>query len=115
MQEKINEYFSKLCSEKFFKNDDETIIGKAKDVIQNLKDQIAYAKNKINELDELDVQLIVENSNQLIDEITHRYTNKEDVVLVSLHPMAGFYVLQNKETLYEELKAYYEEENSNGN
>ena len=34
----INRYFHKLRTEKFFKNDDEEIIGKAKDVIQNLKD-----------------------------------------------------------------------------
>ena len=37
MQNLINKYFSKLCSEKFFKNDDENIIGEVKDVIENLK------------------------------------------------------------------------------
>ena len=50
MQELINEFFDKLCKNKFFKNDDEEIIGKAKDVIQNLNEQIEYVMNEENEI-----------------------------------------------------------------
>ena len=47
MQELINEFFDKLCKNKFFKNDDEEIIGKVKDVIQNLNEQIEYVMRKM--------------------------------------------------------------------
>lgn len=110
MQESINKYFNKLCSEKFFKNDDEEIVGKAKDVIQNLKDQISYAQNLESGLDEIDTDIIIDSANELIEEIDNDYPNKEDVIKIALHPMAGFFVLQDKESLFEELKQYYEEQ-----
>ena len=39
----INKYFQKLSNTKFFKNDENAIIGKAKDVIKNLQNQIHLA------------------------------------------------------------------------
>ena len=38
----INKYFKKLSNTKFFRNDEDAIIGRAKDVIKNLQDQISY-------------------------------------------------------------------------
>lgn len=109
MQNLINKYFSKLCSEKFFKNDDENIIGEVKDVIENLKEQIKYANNPKNKICREDIEFIVNAANELIKKINDNYTNKNDVIGITLHPMAGFYVLQDKETLFEELKEYYDE------
>lgn len=109
MQELINKYFNELCKEKFFKDDDEEIIGKAKDVIDNLNSQIEYAKNQKNALDECDTEFVVNEATDLIQEINKNYHNKDDVIKIALHPMAGFYVLQDKEELLEELQEYYEE------
>lgn len=108
MQKLINKYFSKLCTEKFFKNDNENIIGRVKDVIENLEKQIKFVNNSKNEISQEDIDFIVNAANELIKEINANYTNKNDVIGISLHPMAGFYMLQPKETLFEELKEYYE-------
>lgn len=109
MQKLINEYFSKLCTEKFFKNDDEDIIGKVKDVIENLEEQKKFVNNPKNEICKEDIEFIVNSANELIEVINSNYTNKNDVIGISVNPMAGFYMLQSKETLFEELKEYYEE------
>lgn len=109
MQELINEYFSKICSEKFFKNDDESIIGTAKDVIENLNQQSDYVKNSENKIDEETIEFITNEVKELIEQISTTYPNKYDVIKLYFHPMAGFYVLQDKETLFEELKEYYDE------
>lgn len=109
MQKLINKYFCKLCTEKFFKNDDENIIGKVKDVIENLEEQIKYVNNPKNKICQEDIEFIVNAANELIKEINANYTNKNDVIGINLHPMAGFYMLQPKETLFEELKEDYEE------
>jgi hypothetical protein len=109
MQKLINEYFNKLCSEKFFKNDEEEIVGKAKDVIENLKQQYDYANNPENALDDEDIEFITNEVTELIEQINNTYTNKDDIIKIAFHPMAGFYVLRDKETLFEELKEYYEE------
>ncbi len=109
MQELINKYFNELCKDKFFKNDDEEIIGKAKDVIDNLNSQIEYAKDPANALDECDIEFVVNEATDLIQEINKHYQDKDNVIKIALHPMAGFYVLQNKEELLEELQEYYEE------
>lgn len=113
MQESINEMFSKLCNEKFFKNDDEVIIGKAKDVIDDLKQQLEYANNPENELDEEEIGFIIGEVNELIKQINNTYTNKEDVIKIEIHPMAGFYILADKESLLEQLKEYYGEMEEN--
>lgn len=105
----INRYFHKLCTEKFFKNDDEEIIGKAKDVIQNLKDQIEYVKNPKNEVDEEDMKFIIDEATALIKEIDKTYFFKNNVIGLFVHPMAGFYVLRDKKSLFEDLKEYYDE------
>lgn len=109
MQELINKYFKALCKDKFFKNDDEEIIGKARDVINALNIQIEYANNPDNALEEFDRELIVDEATQLIQEINNTYSNKEDVIKISFHPMADYYVLQDVKALFEELKEYYEE------
>ena len=46
----INKYFQKLSNTKFFRNDDNAIIGKAKDIIKNLQDQIYYVENPHNDI-----------------------------------------------------------------
>lgn len=109
MQNLVNKYFSELCTEKFFKNDDENIIGRVKDVIENLEEQIKYVNNPKNKICQEDIEFIVNATNELIKEINANYINKNDVIGITLHPMTGFYVLQHKETLFEELKEYYEE------
>ena len=48
----INKYFQKLSNTKFFRNDENAIIGKAKDIIKNLQDQIYYVENPHNDIDE---------------------------------------------------------------
>lgn len=109
MQNLINKYFNKLCSDKFFKNDEECIIGKAKDVIKNLEQQAEYVNNPKNNVDEENIVFITNEVKILIKEIQDTYSNCNDVIEIALHPMAGFYVLQEKETLFKELKEYYEE------
>ena len=108
MQELINEFFDKLCKNKFFKNDDEEIIGKAKDVIQNLNEQIEYVMNEENEISKEERYAIVDEARKLIQKINNNYSNKDDVILLNNSPMDNFYDLQEKESLYEELKEYYE-------
>lgn len=109
MQNKINEYFNKLCSEKFFKYDDEEIIGKVKDVIDDLKQQYEFVNNPDNDVDKEDIEFITNEVINLINEIKNTYSNENDVIKIEVHPMAGFYTLVNKEVLFEELKEYYEE------
>ena len=109
MQKLINKYFSKLCTEKFFMNDDQNIIGKVKDVIRNLEEQIKFVNNPKNEICQEDIEFITNAANELITEINTHYTNKNDVIWIELSPMYGFYMLQQKEALLKELKEYYEE------
>lgn len=113
MQESINEMFNKLCNEKFLKNDDEVIIGKAKDVIDNLKQQSEYANNPENKLDEEEIEFITGEVNELIEQINNTYSNKEDVIKIEIHPMTGFYILADKKSLLEDLKEYYGEMEEN--
>lgn len=112
MQELINRYYSELISKGFLRHDEEAIIGKAKDVLQNLKDQIDYTKNPDNNIEKEDIEFIVTEANELMSEIEKKY-KKNDVIKIFDHPMSGFYVLQDKESLFEELKQYYEEMEEN--
>lgn len=105
----INNYFKKLSNTKFFRNDEDAIIGKAKDVIKNLQDQINYVENLHNDISEENKNMIITGANLLIKEIQQHYHNKNNVVGLYNHPMAGFYVLQDKYTLYKDLKDYYNE------
>ena len=109
MQNLINFYFSKLCDGKFFKNDDEIIIGRAKDVIENLKQQAEFVKNPDNNIDEEEIKFITDEVKSLINEIEKKYFDTDDVIEISLSPMAGFYMLVNTKDLLEELKEYYDE------
>ncbi len=110
MQELINKYFNKLCSEKFFQYDDEVIIGKVKDVIQDLKNQIKYVKDPNNDGHyKENIQLIIRETKKLIKEIKATYSNKEDVIKLEIHPMISFYTLKDKKNLFDELKMYYDE------
>ena len=105
----INKFFNKLTSEVFFQNDDEAVIGKAKDVIQCLKDQMEYVKNPGNDINKEEAMNIIDNSNNLIQEIENTYHNKNNVVGIVNSPMAGFFVLQDKKSLYLDLKEYYDD------
>ena len=109
MQDLINEYFSKICSDKFFKNDEEVIIGKAKDVIENLKQQSEYVKNSENNIDKENIEFITNEIKILIKEIQDTYLNDNDIIKIELNPMAGFYLLSEQDRLLEELKQYYDE------
>ncbi len=108
MQSLINEYFDSLCTDTFFKNDYESIIGKAKDVITELKRQAECVKDN-KDLDSEEIENIVNESNELIKEIQKEYPNLEDVIEISDNPMAGFYTLLGKEQLLEELEDYIDE------
>ena len=81
----------------------------AKDIIKNLQDQIYYVENPHNDIDEENRDFIVEEANSLIEEIQKEYRNKNNVIGLYNHPMAGFYVLQDKYILYKDLKDYYNE------
>ena len=110
MQKLINEYFEKLSSNIFFKNDDETIIGRSKNVIDNLKEQLKYAKKDLDSVEEMEeLKIITTDIKSLIKEIKKQYKNKNDVIMLSFHPMAGFYTLQSQEKLLEELEDYIDE------
>ena len=110
MQELINKYFKQLCTGKFFKNDDETIIGKVKDVIEDLEQQSLYVNNHKNNFDEETIEFITEETKELIHEIKNKYSNENDVIEISVHPMAGFYVLIEQQDLLDELQAYIDDE-----
>jgi hypothetical protein len=105
----INKYFKKLCNAKFFKNDEDAIIGRAKDVIKCLQDGVTYVKDPINEVNEENRDFLVEETALLIKDIQNDYHNMNNVIGLTNHPMLGFYVLQDKTDLYNELKEYYEE------
>ena len=87
----INKYFQKLSNTKFFRNDENAIIGKAKDIIKNLQDQIYYVENPHNDIDEENRDFIVEEANSLIEEIQKEYpkvdiklTNEEKYTIVEI-------------------------------
>lgn len=113
----INKYFHKLCSDKFFEYDDEVMTGMVKDVIEELKNQIEYLKGPKNDYDEEYTEYLINETKDLINEINNTYSHKNDVIKLTVHPMSGSYVIQDKNQLYEELKDYYEElkEEQNGN
>ena len=104
-QKLINKYFNALTSDKFFKNDDETIIGKAGDVIEELCKQTEILKDSRDEYE----CFIFSETHNLIKEIKEAYSNNDDVIELSFHPMVGFFTLININDLYEDLKEYYEE------
>ena len=105
----INRYFHKLCKEKFFKNDEDAVIGSAKDVIQFLNENIEYAKNDRQQIGEEWSDYIISESNNLIKEINKKYKNQRNIVGLFNHPMSGYFVLQEKQSLFEDLKEYYDE------
>lgn len=113
----INKYFKKLCNTKFFQNDGEVIIGKAKDVIIDLQEQIKFVKDPENNIDEETIKDVDIEAQSLINKIREKHKNQNDVVGIYVHPMATFYMLEEIDDLYKELKEYYEEmeENTNEN
>ncbi len=111
MQKLINKYFKKLCSDNNLINDnDEVVIGKAKDIIQRLKEEVEYVNNPENDVDEESIEFITQETKELIEEIESKYKNKNDIIEIRVHPMTDFYTLVEKENLYNDLKEYYEEE-----
>jgi len=109
MQKLINEYFDKLCSDKFFKDDYEEIIGRKKDVIEKLKENVQYAKNPKNNVDKSDIKFIKSETKALLKQIKNENLKDDDVIYLDYHPMSDFYALQSTETLYNELKDYMED------
>lgn len=104
-QKLINKYFKKLTSDKFFKNDDETIIGKAGDVIDEICKQTEILKDSSDEYE----AFIFSETNSLVKEIKDTYSDMNDVIMISFHPMVGYYSLIEINDVYEELKEYYDE------
>ncbi|MBO6243345.1 MAG: hypothetical protein J6O41_02085 [Clostridia bacterium] len=105
----INRYFHKLCKEKFFKNDEERVIGSARDVIKMLQGNIEYAKTNKNDIGEEWSDYIISESTSLINEINEKYKKQNNIVGLFNNPMSGYFVLQEKNSLYEDLKEYYDE------
>lgn len=105
----INKYFHKLCKDKFFKNDEDAVIGSAKNVIQFLKENITYANEDKNIVGEEWAEYIISESYNLIEQINKAYKNKNNIVGLFNHPMSGYYILQEKQSLFEDLKEYYDE------
>lgn len=109
IQRSINIYFRKLCSKEIYRNDEEVIIGKAKKVIEILKQNSEYVNNNKNDFDEDEIKFITDETNELIEKIQNTYKNKNNVIKIEIHPMSGFYMLCEQEELLEELKEYYDE------
>lgn len=107
MQKLINKYFKKLCSDKYFKNDYETIIGRAKEVIELLKTESEYIKNPENNVDIETIDFNTYKIKELIEKIQDTYSNLNDVIYLFEQPMVGFYVLADRKDLYQDLKEYY--------
>lgn len=105
----INRYFHKLCKEKFFKNDEDAVIGRARDVIRFLKENSTYAAEDKETIGEEWAEYVISESNNLIQEINKKYKNKNNIVGLFNHPMSGYFVLQEKQSLLEDLKEYYDE------
>ena len=104
-QKLINKYFKKLTPDKFFKNDDETMIGRVKDVIEELCKQTEILKDSSDEYE----CYIFSETHRLVKEIKKTYSNNNDVIMLFVHPMSTFYELADVSGLYEELKEYYKE------
>lgn len=110
MQKLINKYFKKLCSDNNLINDnDEVVIGKAKDIIQRLKEESEYVNNPENDVDEESIEFITQETKELIEDIESKYKNKNNIIGIRIHPMTDFYMLVPEKILYDELKQYYEE------
>ena len=109
MQEQINKYFSELCTEGFLKDTDEEIIGKAKDVIADLKDKLEYFKSHSDDTSEEQIEFIENETKDLIEEIQSEYLNEEDVIEIYIHPMTDFYVLASKNQTFNHVELYYNE------
>lgn len=109
MQEKINDYFNKLCDGNFFANDDEEIIGKADCVIAKLKKELKYMKDPDNEFDEEEIEFYENETKELISEIKQKHA-PNDAIKIRVCAMANFYILCDNEELLEDLKEYYNEE-----
>ena len=101
----INRYFKKLSNTPYLQNDDEYIIGKAKDVIKELANQINY----INSINDENATFITLETTSLIEDIPKKYHNLNNVIGIFYHPMADFYTLQDKNKLFDTLKEYYNE------
>ena len=109
MQNIINTYFDRICKEKFLVNDPEEMIGRAKDVLQELQEQFDQYLSSESELDEEEKEFISSEYKGLIEEIKKDVPNKNDVISLGYHPMADFYVLDSKEDTYKNVKDYYQE------
>ena len=109
MQDKINFYFSKLTKGTFFKNNEDEMIGKVKDVIQRLKENYDNMLERKDEFEEEELEYIGTSTTALIEEIKKKYKNEDDVIGLSVSPMDNFYFLQERSELHEELKEYYDE------
>ena len=105
----INRYFNKITTEEFFRNDEEAVIGKAKDVIEQLKSYTEDLKIKEDEFDLEELNTWITENDDLINKIEQKYHNRNDVIGIYYHPIAGTFLLQDKDELYEELKEYYKE------
>lgn len=109
MQNITNIYFDRICKEKFLINDPEAMIGRAKDVIQELQEQLDQYLSSESELDEEEKEVLTADTKDLINEIKKEYKNQNDVIGLSYHPMADFYVLDSTENTYDNVKDYYKE------
>lgn len=109
MQNITNTYFDRICKEKFLINDPEAMIGRAKDVLQELQEQLDQYLSSENELDEEEKEVLTSDTKDLIDEIKKGYPNENDVISLAYHPMADFYVLHSRKDAYNNVRDYYQE------
>lgn len=105
----INKYFNKLTTDEFLQNDEDAVIGKAKDVIEQLKEHMEGYKKAIEENDKEVLEEWITEDEELISEIEKEYPNKEDIVGIAYHFMAGTFLLQDRSELLEDLKKRYKE------
>lgn len=106
-QEEINFYYNKLYKDKLLEFDN-GMIGKVKNDIESLNREIKQAK----ELMIKDKEYYIGCYNDIMEDLKNK--NENDIVELFIHPMTGYYMVLNKDTVLRRLKReykLYEEEN----
>ena len=105
-QNRINDYYNKLYGNKLME-DEERKIGRVNDIKNKLKEEI----KAIDSEDEEYKEYYLEEFEQMMKELEEK--REDDIVEIFEHDMSAYYVILNKDSLYEELKNEIENEKIN--